>query len=216
MPERFVASVERFAAWGPNAVASMLALCGLPAGPVMARAFSEPTAPEATRVACAEALRRLGYLPAVGAAMYVAGDDAAPRELRAAALRLLRDVGGPGQAKVVRPLLDHADAVVRLHAVSALGAISQDPGDAARIEHALGDASLWVAMRAARGLVESGRVASLRALAGRDDGPGAVARQALTEAGIALAADVEQEDVAETDGTVRTCSSRIPHPASRP
>lgn len=182
--EHLVAALGRFEAWGPNAVASMLTLYGLPAGPALLRAFASPDVPAATRVACAEALRRLGYFPAAGAAATIAG-AAGGVELLAAALRLLRDVGGPAEAGAVRPLVESASEVVRLHAVSALAAISQDPGDAARIEHALSDPSPWVAQRAARGLLESGRAASLRALAGGSGRRHRVARQALAEAGLA-------------------------------
>ncbi len=181
--DALIAALGRFETWGTNAVASMLTLFGLPAAPALMRAFASADVPSATRIACAEALRRLGYLPAAGDAAAIAG-AAGGVELRAAALRLLRDLGGPAEASAVRTLIESPSDVLRLHAVSALAAISQDPGDAARIEHALSDASPWVAQRAARGLIESGRVASLRALAGGAGQPHRVARQALAEAGL--------------------------------
>ena len=186
-----VGALGRFSGWGTTSVASMLALYGLAGAPALVRALADAAAPESTRVACADALRRLGYFPAAtaAAALLADGPDGAPAsvEVSAAALRLLRDVGGPTEAEAVRARLGSTSDVVRMHAVSALAAVSQHPGDAARIEHALGDGSPWVAARAARGLVESGRAASLRALAAGDGPRSGVARQALTEAGLALA-----------------------------
>lgn len=196
--EALVAALGRFDTWGTNAVASMLTLAGLPAGPALTRAFADPAAPVATRIVCAEALRRLGYFPAAGAAAALVRAPAdVPVDLCAAALRLLRDVGGPSEADAVRPVLDNPSEVLRLHAVSALAAISQQPADAARIEHALSDASPWVAQRAARGLIESGRTASLRALAGGTGPRHRVARQALAEAGL-TASPVSEETSGET------------------
>ena len=211
--EPVVGALGRFEPWGPTAVASMLALYGLAAGPALARTFADAGARESVRVVCAEALRRLGFFPAAPAAARIATETpperppatppamlpvetppatlaaspAASVELCTASLRLLRDVGGPAEAWAVRPLLSSPHAAVRLHAVSTLAAISQDPADAARIEHALGDASAWVAQRAARGLIESGRAAHLHALAAGDAPRNRAARQALAEAGLAPA-----------------------------
>ena len=195
-----VGALGRFEPWGTNAVASMLALYGLAAGPALAQTFADTGACGSVRVVCAEALRRLGFFPAAPAAARIAATmlpatppatlaagPAASVELCTASLRLLRDVGGPAEAWAVRPLLSSPHAAVRLHAVSTLAAISQDPADAARIEHALGDASAWVAQRAARGLIESGRAAHLHALAAGDAPRNRAARQALAEAGLAPA-----------------------------
>ena len=93
-------------------------------------------------------------------------------------------MGDPGHAPVVRALCDDPDEVIRIHAVSALAAISLQPSDAALVEYALDDPSPWVALRAAHGLVDSGRVQSLRAIAASDSPRSAVAKQALAEAGL--------------------------------
>ena len=177
--------LDRFETWGPQAVASTLTLFGVEGGPLLQRGLTDPTLGETARAACAEALRRLGYVPAADAAVEVlTADPPPPREVQLAALRLLRDTGGPGHAETPRALSAADDDMVRLHAVSALASLSLRPDDAARIEHALSDSSPWVALRAARGLVESGRTASLQAVATDDTPRGEVARQALAEAGL--------------------------------
>ncbi len=178
-------ALERFENWGANSLASMLALFGVHGGETLQAALADDSRSELARVSCAEALRRLVYVPAVETASGVLASGAT-REVTAAVLRLVRDIGGPGQAEDVRPLCDHDDPIVRLHAVSALAAISLRPSDAARIEYALRDDSSWVALRAARGLIESGRVAALQTVASGDAPEAVIARQALAEAGLAL------------------------------
>ncbi len=179
-----IGAVDRFETWGVPFLASVLARFGVEAGPALLDALLDPARSETTRTACAEALRRLGYVPAADAVAALAvSDPPPPVEVQAAALRLLRDVGSPGHAWAPRALADSPVEPVRLHAVSALAALSLQPEDAARIEYALADPSPWVATRAARGLIESGRVASLRVVAGADTPEAAVARQALAEAG---------------------------------
>ncbi|PAP77095.1 HEAT repeat domain-containing protein [Rubrivirga marina] len=178
-----VGALDGFEAWGSPAVASALTLFGIEAGPTLEAGLASPELSESARTACAEALRRLGYVPAGDTAAALLSESEPPREVQAAALRLLRDVGGPGHADAARALLHHGDEVVRLHAISALSALSIRPDDAARIEHALADPSPWVALRAARGLVEAGRTAPLQAIAEGDAPCAGVARQALAEAG---------------------------------
>lgn len=183
-----IRALDRFETWGSPAVASMLTLFGIRGGPALERGLADPGLGDLARSACAEALRRLGYVPAADtAADLLLAEPPAPREVRAATLRLLRDVGGPGHAEVARALCEHADEVIRLHAVSALAALSIQPEDAARIERALADPSPWVALRAARGLVETGWTSVLRAVAEGDAPHADVARQALAEAGLAVA-----------------------------
>ncbi|OZC03876.1 HEAT repeat domain-containing protein [Rubricoccus marinus] len=175
-------ALERFESWGAGSLAAMLALFGVRGGAVLQAALMDATRSDLARVSCAEALRRLVYVPAAEPAARVLAEDA-DREVRAAVLRLLRDIGGPGHADAIRPLCDHEDPVLRLHAISALSALSLSPIDAARIEYALRDESSWVSLRAARGLIESGRVASLQTVASGDAPEAAIARQALAEAG---------------------------------
>ena len=144
---------ERLGRWGPSAVASILAAFGGGAGAPLERALADGARGDLARAACAEALRRLAYAPAADtAAVLLAGRP--PREVAAAALRLLRDLGRPAHAVVVRPLCDADDEVVRLHAVSALAVLGPGPADAERLRRALDDPSRWVALRAERALAE--------------------------------------------------------------
>lgn len=180
-----VAALDRFETWGSPAVASMLVLFGIRVGPTLQAGLASRDLGELGRTACTEALRRLGYVPAADtAATVLRGEPPAPLEVRAAALRLLHDVGSPGHAEVVRPLCDDAEEVIRLHAISALAALGSRPEDTARLEAALHDPSSWVALRAARGLAASGQTAPLQTLAARDTPAAPAARRALAEAGL--------------------------------
>ncbi|MEM0962788.1 MAG: HEAT repeat domain-containing protein [Bacteroidota bacterium] len=180
--------LDRFESWGVQAVASLLTVFGVGCAPTLLQAVGDDRRTDLARCACIEALRLLGYPPAAhDAASWLAADPRPPREVSAALLRLLRDIGGPGHADVVRQLTESEDDVLRLHAITALAAVSLQPGDAARIELALSDPSRWVAIRAAQGLIDSGRVQSLRAVAFEESPRGSVARQVLEEAGLDMA-----------------------------
>jgi hypothetical protein len=176
-------ATERFQSWDVASLASMLVQFGLDAIPWLLGALTDAGRSETARCASAEALRRLGSVRGADAADALLGQPDIPREVAAAALRLLRDAGGPAHAAIARACCDDPDEVIRMHAVSALAAVSLRPEDAARIEYALSDPSPWVARRAARGLVESGRLPSLLALAEGDGDRALLARQALAEAG---------------------------------
>ncbi len=177
--DALTAALERFDGFGTAAVASMLTAHGVSVGPALAALLGDPDRSESARVAAAEALRRLGDVGAASAAVAVLGSGP-PREVSAAALRLLRAVGSPAHAIVARALTSDLDPVVRLHAVAALAALGSSD-DAVRLSHALGDESVWVAVRAAHGLREIGASDRLRVVAGSTHPRAGLARQALAE-----------------------------------
>lgn len=178
-----VASLDRFVAWGTPAVTSMLARFGLRSGHLLALRLAAPDAPEPTRVACAETLRRLGYVPAdtlVEALLHPAAPT--PREVRMALLRLVAEIGTAAHAPLVRRHLTDPDPVVRLHAVTAIGALGDPFLDAPPLEEALGDTDTWTALRAAHALARLGRRDLLERAAAFDDDRGRLARQTLVPA----------------------------------
>ena len=176
-----IASLHRFEAWGTPAIASMLARYGTVGGGLIALRLVDPMASDALRVACAEALRRIGYQPAVAAVEPLLQARAqTPREVRAAVLRLVADIGTDAQAPAVRRLVNDLDPVVRLHALSALGALGDADRDAPALEAALADgATPWVALRAARALDRLGRRDVLERAARRSTQGADAARQIL-------------------------------------
>ena len=178
-----VASLDRFTTWGTPAVTSMLARFGLRAGHLLALRLADPGAPESVRVACAETLRRLGYVPADAVVDALLHPGAAtPREVRTALLRLVAEIGTSGMAPLVRRHVTDPDPVVRLHALSALGALGDPFRDAELLLDTLDDPDSWAALRAAHALARLGRRDLLRRAAATDDTRGRLARQTLAAA----------------------------------
>lgn len=103
------------------------------------------------------------------------------RDLIASSLRLVRSMGRPAHAEMVRPLCSSVDFVVRAFACRALGKIGSR-SDIARLEAALMDASIWVALHAARALRELGADDTLREIAAQKHPRMGVASQVLAEA----------------------------------
>lgn len=171
----------RFESWSRGFIASMLASIGPSGGPALRATLADVTQPPWVRAVAAEALKQLGDLESADPAAEVVEveDD---RELLAAALGLLKVVGRPEHAQVIRVRCASPDFAIRAHALSALGELADDD-DIPRLEAALDDPSPWVALHAARGLYTSGAVDRLEELAASEGPGGLVARQVLLEEG---------------------------------
>lgn len=117
------------------------------------------------RVVCAETLRWLGDGDAapVAADLLIAPADSDP-ELTAALLRLLRRVGSPRHAEVVRPHCRADVPFVRIQATRALGQLGEDRDASLLADRVQNDPSRWVALSAAQSLAELGRTDQLRHL----------------------------------------------------
>ena len=173
--------LERFRRWGLSHVTSMLTGFGPGAAPLLLWVYADASRELFARIVAGEALRWLNRLEAADVAAEILTSGADP-ELVAVSLRLLRRLGQASHADVVRAFCDSPEAIVRIHAVSALAALSgRTEADALRA--AFYDPSHWVAMRAARGLRESGHVAVLEEMAASDHMRAPLARQILTEEG---------------------------------
>lgn len=174
-----LASLDRFTQWGTLLVASMLATLGPGVGPALRRTFANPLRATSVRVAAAEALWRMSDLQAAATAATLLQTSWSREEL-VAALRLLQRVGRPEHAALVRPYCASPEYLLRLHAVGALATLG-DEGDVALVRAALDDASQWVALRAARALLEMGARDVLAAVAAEGHPLGDLARQLLEE-----------------------------------
>lgn len=178
---RVVDHLPRFAGWEPTFLTSMLVTMGPALLPQYLDLFRDEAQPPAIRAGVADALRWLNAAEAADTAAALLARDA-DREVLGAALRLLKRVGGPEHAEAVRPLCGSADLVVRLHAISAL-AVLGDARDLPCLLQATADPSRWVAVRAVRGLHESGHLQLLRQLSTSDHPRAHLARQVLLETG---------------------------------
>lgn len=105
------------------------------------------------------------------------GDE---RELVITSLRLLKEVGQPRHLPVVRELMSSPDPVFRSLAVAVLGAAGDPAKDGPRVKAGLSDPSSWVALHAARALLELGITEELEALAESDSERADLAREVLS------------------------------------
>lgn len=146
--------LHRFETWRPSFLASMLASVGPALAPALMAALADRDRNPRARCVAADALRELHDPAAADVAARVL-DDARDRDLQAAVLALLADVGRDEHLPVIRRYLASPEAIVRARAASALGHIGA-PEDTESLAGALNDPSPWVALRAAEALRESG------------------------------------------------------------
>lgn len=189
-----LAALPRFAHWDRGFLASVLAGAGAEVMPDLRDAFGDAARPARARAVAAEALRILHdpHAPPLAAAAAVeALDPETPvedsRDLRAAALRLLADVGGPEHLEAVHAATASPDAAVRAHAVTALGRLG-GAADVPRLLAAMEDPSDWVAIRAAHALRSLDALPLLSDVARREGPRAALVREILAEAGAGAAA----------------------------
>ena len=174
-----LAHLHRFEDWNQNFLASMLASMGPAAAPALRETAENGDETPWVRAVAIDALRHLSDLKAADvAARIVAGQE--DRELLAAALRLLTEVGRPDHLGVIRTRTSSSDFVIRAHSLSALAALGGQE-DVGILTDAIEDPSPWVAIHAARGLQAAGAVEPLHALAQSTHPRASLARQVLME-----------------------------------
>ncbi len=177
--QKIIDNLARFGTWTTGFLASMLSSLGPSAAPILRKSFADPGLSSPVCTVLAESLRELHDVQAGDlAAQRVARED--DREVLTACLRLLSEVGHPQHCEVIRPLVASPDFVVRAHAITALAALGS-VDDAPTLREAFWDSSPWVALRAAKGLLELGKAAILIELAGVPESRALLARQVLAE-----------------------------------
>jgi HEAT repeat protein len=159
-------------------LASALVELGPDAAPHLRSALRDPTRPEFTHTICAESLRWMNDGKAADIAADLLRDDP-PDELAAALLRLVRRVGRPEHASLVRTYCAHDVFFVRIHAARALGQIGGDADVSLLNTLVLEDPSWWVALNAAKSLNELGTYAMLRRLCHADHERSTLAQSVL-------------------------------------
>ena len=179
--ERVLAELPRFEKWGPVLLTTILASFGDESRPTIRAVMEDDNRPERQRVAAAGALLKLNDFESADVAERILKGEPG-RELAASCLRLIKRLGRPAHALLLRQLSSADDPVVRLHAVSALAALG-GPEDVDLVTMAVLDPSHWVAMRATQGLKDMNATGRLRALAARDHPRARLAREYLRREG---------------------------------
>jgi two-component system phosphate regulon response regulator PhoB len=156
--------IDRLSGVSTKQLSSSLVHLGGEAAPTLRSALADETASSTVRVVCAETLRWMGDGEAAPLAAQLLADEPEP-ELTAALLRLLRRVGCPEHALLVRSYCDSDVPFVRIHAARALGQIGHPDHDRTRLRRLVtGARSRWVAYNAAKSLTELGQPTPLHHL----------------------------------------------------
>lgn len=174
-----LARLDRFDTWSFNYLVSMLSAMGPAVAPQLRRTLGDTQAPPQTRAVAAGALRELNDYESGQIAARVLETET-ERELLAAALRLVGDVGSPEFLGPIRRLARTDDPVVRGLALRALGRLGTDD-DLLLLRQGMEDQSQWVALHAARGLRQAGGNHLLEELVITGHSKSDLARQVLAE-----------------------------------
>jgi len=173
--------LDRFSGVDGTQLASSLLHLGPDAAPPLRAALADDARSTVVRGVCAETLRWMGDGESAPLAAQLLAGEPAP-ELAASLLRLLRRVGCPEHALLVRSYCDSAVPFVRIHAARALGQIGDAEQDRTRLRRLVTDAgSRWVAYNAAKSLTELGQTTPLYHLMQTDHDRAALATDVLHE-----------------------------------
>ncbi len=171
--------LDRFTLWSRSFLASMLARGGPDAAELLRGMLADSSRPAAVRTVAADALRLLNDVGSVDIAATIL-QRRADRELVAACLRIVRQLGHREHVAIVRPLVASRDPVVRAAAVGAIGQIGGRT-EVPLLQDVLDDVAFWVSLQAARGLMALGEVDTLRRLAAAGGPWSVLAQQVLSE-----------------------------------
>ena len=148
-----LSNLHRYTEWNSRFLASMLASLGVEVAPAL-RSFLRADGNPIDRAVAAEALGMLTDPAAGEIAAYVL-TSGPHRELATALLRLLQKVGGPEHVEIVRNYATSRDFALRALALRSLGTIG-DQSDLEILEQGIFDSDPWVALNAARAMLEAG------------------------------------------------------------
>ena len=190
--------LHRFELWSQTYLADLLASFGPEAGPDLEAVYTDESAPPTVRAICCDALTQIGTpespdlavqvlqnqdLDAVAAEAGESGEVTRfgeERELVISSLRLLEELGRPDHLPVVRSLEDSRDPVLRSLTMAVLGRAGEPETDGAAVRSGLENPSPWVALHAARALVQLGLTEELERLAGSGSPRADLAREVLS------------------------------------
>lgn len=182
--ERLLDCLPRLAHVDPRHLSSSLVHLGEAAAPTMRAAMADDERPPFVRICCAETLRELRDTASVAAAAWLL-EDAKFRDMlqfpkvTASLLRLLKHLGKGVHGPLIRAYCHAPASFVRLHAARALGQLGTPEDEVLLGALVYGDESRWVALGAARSLIEIGSITPLRKLRTLDHPRAALASDLL-------------------------------------
>ena len=171
--------LHRFEDWSRNFLTSLLKLIGPEGTPAFRETLSDSQATPISRATAAQALRDLNDLLSADIAAQVIEMES-DRDLLAAVLKLLAQVGQEKHVPVIRKLIASPDFVVRACALKALGMIGEE-NDLELIKSGIDDPIPWVAIQAVEGILSAGGQELLQDIAESDHPRANLAQQALAE-----------------------------------
>lgn len=174
--------LHRFENWSQAYLTSMLVSVGPSIIPQLRNDLANPQIPEDVRTIICDALKNFNDFPSADIADSILTQSAG-LELTAACLRLLSRTGRPCHLLNIRRLTDSPDDVIRIQAIRALGHLG-DSNDRPSLAKAVLDASPWVALQAAKGLLETGGMEELKEIAASRHDRAILAQQVLLEENI--------------------------------
>jgi HEAT repeat protein len=147
--------IDRLSTLDRRQLVSLLVDLGPDVAPLLRSTLADPERSTFARVICAESLRWLSDGSAADEAARLLQHNP-PDELTAALLRLVRRVGRPEHAALVRDHCHHDVFFVRIHAARALGALGSASDQPLLTRLFTSDDSRWVALNAGHSLRELG------------------------------------------------------------
>lgn len=173
--EHLLSCLDRLTHLDRRQISSALVKLGEESSSFLRRVVADDDRPPFVRVCCAEALRWLGDTEAAPMAARLLREtdveaEGKSAEITASLLRLLRAVGQDTHRPIVRRFCRSPVSFVRIHAARALGQLGTAADEELLTRLVEADDSRWVALSAARSLVDLGQMASLRALQNGENG----------------------------------------------
>lgn len=152
--EHLLPALQRFEAWNPNVLASLLVSLGKTVAPALRNSLRNPQHSPWVRTIALKALAELRDPLATPLALEVLRQEQ-DINLQIAAIQLLGQLGGSEHIPLIRRCYHSPFFPVRLHALRALARLGGS-ADQGIFRQALDDPSPWVAMEAAQSLKKSG------------------------------------------------------------
>jgi len=172
--------LHRFENWNRPFLVSMLTSMGAEILPELKKFFADNKQSATVRIIIAETLKEINDFTSADIAVRIMQKET-DRELIAACLRLLSNIGTPEHLPVIRKLFDSPDFIIRAYVIQILGRIGGHE-DVELLKNALLDeSSTWVAIRAAGALADLNEFDTLREISESDHSQAHLAKQILME-----------------------------------
>lgn len=179
--ELLLRHLDRLSNVAVNQLSSALVHLGEAAAPVLRSYLQDEAQTTFVRVVCAETLRWMGDGEGAPIAVQLLACEP-PSELAAALLRLIRRIGRPEHAPLVRSYCTGEESFVSIHAARALGQIGDPDHDRKLLRRlVINTDSRWIALNAAKSLTELGQTTPLHHISHSSHERASLAKSVLEE-----------------------------------